>query len=159
MKNSWKYHQSSFDYQKKYNDLESAWIGHRYFSYDLISNIKPKTIVELGTHKGGSFFSFCQAVKDNNLSTKLYAIDTWKGDQHTGKYDKTMYQQVQNISQKLYPTVKIKLIKKSFDQALDDFSNKSIDILHIDGFHTYQAVKKDLVNWLPKVKKSGIILL
>lgn len=159
MKNIWKYHQPTFDYQKKYGDLESAWIGHRYFVYDLISNIKPKTIVELGTHKGGSFFSFCQAVKDKKLSTKLYAIDTWKGDEHTGNYSKNTYQQVQNIHQELYPKVKIKLIKKLFVQALDDFHNKSIDILHIDGFHTYKAVKNDLTSWLPKVKKNGIILL
>lgn len=159
MKNTWKYYKPIFDYEKKYQDLESAWIGHGYFVYDLVRNLKPQRIVELGTHKGGSFFSFCQAVKDAKLKTELFAVDTWKGDKHTGTYDQKMHKHIKNIKNELYSGVKIKLLKKTFDQAKTDFNNKSIDILHIDGFHTYRAVKHDFNNWLQKIKPSGIVLL
>ncbi len=155
----WKCFKPIFEYDRDYGNLDSAWIGHRYFAYDLIRNTNPKTIVELGTHKGGSFFSFCQAVKDANLPTALYAIDTWKGDKHSGKYDESVFKLVNKLSKQLYPEVNISLIRKTFNQALKEFSNNSIDILHIDGLHTYEAVKEDFDNWLPKVKQNGIILL
>ena len=34
---------------------KGPWSGHRSFAYDLVSFVKPNTIVELGTHYGTSF--------------------------------------------------------------------------------------------------------
>lgn len=45
-----------------------------------------------------------------------------------------------------------------FEDALKHFNDDSIDLLHIDGFHTYEAVSADFANWHPKVKPGGIIL-
>jgi hypothetical protein len=35
---------------------------------------------------------------------------------------------------------------------------KEIDILHIDGDHSYKAVKGDYEAWIPFVKDNGVIL-
>lgn len=147
-----------FEYERDYAYLESAWIGHRYFIYDLILTTKPKVVVELGTHHGGSFFSMAQAVKDSELSTQLHAVDTWQGDKHAGFYDDKVFLKVNKIKDDLYKNVNINLLKKTFDEALAGFKKDTIDILHIDGLHTYEAVKHDFENWFPKVKKDGIIL-
>ncbi len=154
----WKYFVPVFEYEKEFQDISWPWAGHKLFSYDLIRNIKPKKIVELGTHKGTSFFSFCQAVKDEGIKTEINAIDTWEGDKHAGFYGDDIYKFVQKVVNKLYSGVEIKLIKKTFDNAISEFKDKSIDILHIDGLHTYEAVKHDFENWLIKIKDSGIIL-
>ena len=36
-------------------------------------------------------------------------------------------------------------------------TKKIFDFLYIDGNHRYEAVKSDLINYYPRVKKGGII--
>lgn len=158
--NKYKYYHPLFKYEEKFPvvDETSAWIGHKYFIYDFIRNFKPKTIVELGTHYGASFFSMAQAVKDSNLKTKLYAVDTWKGDKHTGFYEESVFETVNKIKDKIYPAQKIALIRSLFDKAVKKFKNGSIDLLHIDGLHTYEAVNHDFDIWFNKVAKDGVII-
>ncbi len=135
----------------------NAWVGHMHFAYWLVKNIKPSRIVELGTHSGNSYFSFCQSVKENQLKTKCFAIDTWEGDEHAGSYDDSIFIKVNDHNEKHYANFST-LIRKKFDLALSDFSDKSIDILHIDGLHTYEAVRHDYETWLIKVADGGLIL-
>jgi hypothetical protein len=135
----------------------NAWVGHLPFAYWLIASVKPSLVVELGTHSGNSYFSFCQSVKENNLSTKCFAIDTWEGDEHAGNYDNDVYIKVNDHNQKNYANFST-LIRKKFDLALNEFANNSIDILHIDGLHTYEAVRHDYETWLGKVADGGFIL-
>ena len=155
----WSYFNPLFEYEDILAFWDSAWTGHRYFIYDLIRNIQPRTIVELGTHKGLSFFSMCQAVKDGKINSKLYAIDTWEGDKHAGFYDESVLMHVKNIINTHYAEQDITLLKKTFDQAIDNFSNTTIDIIHIDGLHTYEAVRHDFQQWFPKLSKNGLMLL
>lgn len=142
-----------------YSDLGGPWSGHKYFAYDLVRNLKPKKIVELGTHLGCSLFSFAQAVQDEKLNTQLDAIDTWQGDKHAGAYDELIFNKVREIKKACYPKVKIHLIRKIFDEASKEYPHNSIDMLHIDGLHTYKTVKHDYETWFNKVKHNGVILL
>ncbi|MDX9856071.1 MAG: class I SAM-dependent methyltransferase [Candidatus Moranbacteria bacterium] len=155
----WKYYKSNFEFDK---NLSSSWWGHTFFAYDLVRNMKPKRVVELGTHYGVSFLSMCQAVKDAQINTELHAVDTWEGDPHAKVgYDKkdVVFNIFKNQTQSYYKGLNIKFHRKFFDDALDDFEDNSIDVLHIDGFHTYESVKHDFEKWLPKMRKDGLILL
>ena len=145
----------SLNFESSYQCF-SAWIGHEKLAHFLIKTHKPKTIVELGVYNGFSYFSFCQTVHDYKLETKCFGIDNWQGDPHAGLYDEKVYKEVlkQNKKYQYFS----ELIKKDFNSALADFKDHSIDFLHIDGYHTYDAVKSDFTNWLPKCTKDALIL-
>ncbi|MEN8250049.1 MAG: class I SAM-dependent methyltransferase [Bacteroidota bacterium] len=133
------------------------WCGHLPFAAWLIRVAEPKVFVELGTHSGNSYFSFCQAVSKANLDTKCYAVDTWQGDMHTGRYSTNVFEEV-NDHNKLYYEKFSSLMRMTFDNALSHFSDGSIDLLHIDGLHTYEGVKHDFDTWRPKLAPGAIVL-
>jgi hypothetical protein len=64
----------------------SAWIEHVPFAFWLADVLRPRRIVELGTHNGVSYSAMCQAVKILGSATSCFAVDTWKGDEHAGFY-------------------------------------------------------------------------
>lgn len=133
------------------------WVGHIPFAFHLVEQLKPSVIVELGTHSGNSFCAFCQASKDYSPSTKVYAIDTWQGDDHAGYYDESVYKELKDYVSNHFSTNGI-MRRKEFNEGVHDFEDNSIDVLHIDGLHTYNAVRNDFETWLPKLKKDSLIL-
>ena len=134
-----------------------GWAGHIPFAFWIIEAVKPSVFVELGTHSGNSYFAFCQSVASNRLPTRCYAVDTWQGDEHAGFYDNTIFEEVLSHNEERYSGFS-SLLRMTFDQALVHFSDGSIDLLHIDGLHTYEAVKHDFEAWLPKLSPRGIVL-
>ena len=139
-------------------DLQGkAWVGHTPFAYWLVAALKPKTLVELGTHGGGSYFSFCQSVIDNKLDTKTYAIDTWMGEKQAGFYSESLFKKVMDFNIEHFDNFST-LMKMTFDEALNEFDDDSVDLLHIDGFHSYEAVSNDFRTWYPKLSKEAIVL-
>ena len=135
----------------------STWVDHMPFGYDLVAAIRPKMLVELGTHKGLSYFTFCQSMKEHQIDGLCYAVDTFEGDEHTDKYDESIFNSVNIYNRQNYHGFSY-LMRMRFEEALRHFNDNSIDLLHIDGFHTYEAVSADFTNWYPKVKPGGIIL-
>lgn len=141
-----------------YDYVNSPWGENRESGYNLVKDLKPKRIVELGSYLGCSTFAFAQACKDNHIPCEINAIDSWAGDEHSGFYDNQIYFHFLDVKNTAYKFENIKVHRLMFDQALELFKDKSIDLLHIDGLHTYEAVKADFEKWLPKVKKGGVIL-
>jgi Methyltransferase domain len=135
----------------------STWIDHQPFGYDLVTALGPRLLVELGTHTGLSFFTFCQAMKESGAEGLCYAVDTFEGDAHTGGYDDAVFRDVEAHAREHYPGFTY-LLRTTFAEAARHFSDETIDLLHIDGLHTYEAVSGDFATWLPKVRPGGIVL-
>ena len=136
----------------------SAWLGHVPFALWLVEVVKPGMLVELGTHHGHSYFSFCQAVTLNQLDTKCFGVDSWLGDEHAGEYGEVVFAAVDRLNEKHYSAFS-RLLRMTFDEAERYFSDGSIDLLHIDGLHTYDAVRHDFETWLPKLSDRAVVLL
>ena len=137
--------------------MPSVWHGHVTFAHWIMAACRPRRVVELGTHYGVSFLAFCNAVQRLALETSCVAIDTWAGDEHTGAYSEGIYGELAQIVERRFPGF-AHLIREYFDVALHQFDDGSIDLLHIDGLHTYEAVSHDFRAWLPKMSHTGVIL-
>ncbi len=137
-------------------DQPSAWIEHIPFACWLIEAHRPTQLVELGTYFGASYFAFCQAVTRLGLPTRCYAVDTWRGDQHSGFYEDDVFATVTDHNKKY--GMFSELLRCRFDEALPYFLDGSIDLLHIDGMHAYDAVRHDFESWLPKLSSRAVVL-
>ncbi len=134
-----------------------SWTMHAPLAMWLIEMLRPSVFVELGTYSGTSYCAFCQAVQQLSIPSKCYAVDTWKGDPHASMYGEEVFKELGAYHDANYASFS-RLVREDFDSARAHFADGSIDLLHIDGYHTYDAVKHDFESWLPKLSSRGVVL-
>ena len=114
--------------------------------------------VEVGVSWGENIVDYCEA------GLEIYGIDPWQ-DTRDNTYRKIVsiaggrtidevYEIAKGRTEK-YPNCH--LIKKLSMDALDDFPDRSLDFVYIDGNHGFGYVAMDLAQWCRKVRKGGII--
>ena len=129
-----------------------------YGLLDLIDQIvhKDSIIIEIGTYTGESTVLFSRKAK------KVFTIDPYiqNYDPNDGAGE-TDLQQVKAIFferlRNSNSTDKVYQYQELSKTAKTHFKDKSVDIVYIDGLHTYEGVKEDIKNYLPKIKSGGYI--
>lgn len=113
--------------------------------------------VEIGVQRG----EYSEEILKNSNLTRLYSIDPWlqfndindtsncTQSEHDDNYLQTV------ILLKKFKSRSVILRMQSIDAVLH-FPDNTLDFVHIDGNHTYQAVKQDLIDWWPKMRKNGL---
>ena len=134
----------------------SAWYGHGPFAIKLIETLKPNVTVELGVEYG--FSSFCFAYPRIG---KVYGVDWFKGDGNSGIKDPEIVKRslfdLHNRLEQQFGKSNIKFIESDFNDLAKKWDT-TIDILHIDGLHTYDAVKNDYETWIKFCHPESVIL-
>lgn len=136
------------------NHIESSWKGHESFVFWLVQRLHPKTIVDLGFDRGLSTIAFAYRnrghvfgidwFEEGNYATKCFALDS-------------AFRNISNAIRFQYAK-NIHLIVGPFRDVSKTWKRK-IDILHIDGAHTYAIAKHHYDNWSRYLNTDGVVLV
>ena len=135
----------------------SAWFGLERIGVELVRRFRPKVVVELGTHMGFSALAMGLQLKANGDNARLYAVDTWEGEEHAGRYDESVYRTFLKRRSELELEATVVPLRMRFDEACPQIPTP-IDLLHIDGLHTWEAVATDFATFGPLVRPGGLVL-
>lgn len=135
----------------------SGWQEHIPFAMLLVEMLRPRVYVELGVHTGASYMAFCQAVANLGLACSCYGVDTFEGDDHAGRYGREIEIRLRERHDPTFGAFST-LISTTFDEAAGYIADGSVDLLHIDGLHTHEAVSHDFATWSPKLSPRGVVL-
>ena len=122
------------------SSVKSDWVGHIEFGKWLTNRLKPKLLVDLGTYEGVSALSFASGCNE----TEIITID---------KYERQLAHDTVNMVNNIEYRI------STFNEQVDTFEDKSIDILHIDGSHDFKSIVNDCMLWTPKLKEDGVLLM
>ena len=120
----------------------------------LINKTNKIKIAEIGVYKGRGTSMWNVFLMNEKVDYEYYAIDHFLG---SNEHDNTIdYYSI--TKENLNPILnKINLIKNNSKDESLNYDDNYFDIVYIDASHEYEYVKEDIINWLPKVKKGGII--
>jgi predicted O-methyltransferase YrrM len=148
-----------------------GWLmpGEPGYLYDLADKYIPVggLAAEVGSWKGKSTIMIATACRE--LSAKLLSIDTFSGNieittdvtKNTGVYAEAHQNPDefwQNNIVKNLSDLPVEYLKMTSKQATRKIKNQSLDFCFLDGDHTVPVVYQDIHDYLPKVKKGGILL-
>lgn len=139
----------------------SAFTEHTPFAMWLVEAMRPALFVELGTRSGVSYCAFCQAAHVAGIPMKAAAIGMWAvGDHSAPSKDSDQsdpYSDLKAFHDKRYGHFS-RLIPATFDDAVEQFADRSVDLLHMKGLGTYETISQDFKTWLPKMSPHGVVL-
>ena len=148
--------------------LSVAFVGGvlpdgRYQRAELVSSlIKPG---DVGAEIGVCMGTFAYYVLAPKQPSKLYLIDPWEyGLQRDVELNPTPEKQSKRDVE--YETVaklfashsNVEIVRQKAEDAAASFPDRFFDYVYIDGEHSYEAIKRDLANYFPKVKVGGYLI-
>jgi hypothetical protein len=136
---------------------QQIWSIFQLFSL-VKSTGKNAHVLEIGSGRGGSMATMYMANKSANFTNidKFAPFDETSAHGTFKDYQGFTYI---DFRKNLIPFkgIKLKTILKWSDEAVSDVLDKSQDLIFIDGNHTYENCKADILNYQGKVKDGGIL--
>jgi hypothetical protein len=134
------------------NIVENRNVLFKQFNKDLI-------IAEIGVFKG----EFSKFLFEELKPKELHLIDIFEGMMCSGDKDgnnivwSNLNDDYVNLKEYFKLNQNVYIHKNRSEDILNSFPNEYFDLIYIDGDHTYNGVKTDLLLSYNKVKKDGFI--
>ena len=125
---------------------------------DIFKPLNITHICEIGVRTGENLFNMIT----DDIKFAM-GIDIWKNTDKASENDlyfsqKQLDEQYTEVLNKAKDyNGKVAIVKKFSHIAAKDIADESFDFIYIDADHTYEAVKRDLNAWWPKLKVGGLI--
>ena len=123
----------------------------------LLKHIKATSVCEVGVKDGGFF----QTILSPAVNIAI-AIDVWdefssKSQNDIGRTRDALKDSHKAFCQKYQDDKRVIIIKKQSSRAYLEIPDESLDFVYLDADHTYDAVRGDIENFYPKIKKGGVL--
>ncbi len=135
------------------------------------AKLKDINILEIGSWFGASTLSFAQGLEThNNANGSITCVDAWEPFFDESKNTNDVHKNMQamlgadiayNVFLHNVNTIKNSILcqhlKGKSDNIMPMLKKDQFDVIFIDADHTYQPVKRDILNAIPLIKDGGII--
>jgi predicted O-methyltransferase YrrM len=128
---------------------DSAWVLH-----GLARSLKPMVCVEIGSARGKSACHVGLALMENGFG-KIYAIDPHTVTNWNDTRSVETLPMIENNIRTLGLTRYVEIVRKTSDDAVKGW-DQTIDLLFIDGDHTYDGVRRDWEAFSPFLGEFGV---
>lgn len=162
--NSYKEEKNHNEFIKKNSELVDAnniethmTSQEKRILYELSKSLKEKSkVVEIGSYIGASSCFIADALLTNDST--LYCIDTWDNDAMTeGKKD-TYITFKENTREFKNNIVMVRGMSGDVVGEIERLTENHVDLLFIDGDHSFEGVKLDWDKYSPMLKSGSIVI-
>jgi predicted O-methyltransferase YrrM len=125
---------------------------------EIVGDLRPRVAVEIGTFLGGSLFVICRLSEPDALIVSIDLPDGRFGGGY-GRYRPALFRSFTQRKQRLELIRGDSHSQEVLSQLEATLRGSPIDLLFIDGDHTYEGAKRDFDLYSPLVRKGGVIAL
>jgi hypothetical protein len=164
---------ADFDASRYPLDLQ-GWGSETNAFHELIQEVKPNLIVEVGTWKGGSAIHMAEEVAKAGLNTQILCIDTWLGGlefwTEQNVPDRYGSLRLQNGWPQVYYQFLANVCHKGHQQRIIPFPQTSsigalwlrffglnADLIYVDASHEEEDVYADVLNFWEVLAPNGVM--
>jgi predicted O-methyltransferase YrrM len=124
--------------------------------YGLVRSMKPAVCVEIGSARGRSTCHIAMALKENGCG-RLYAIDPHEPTEWNDLRSVDTFDVFQANISALGLTKQVEIVR-SFSGEIARTWDRPIDLLFIDGDHSYEGVKNDWDLFVGHLSPFGVVV-
>jgi predicted O-methyltransferase YrrM len=122
----------------------------------VVEDKKPRTILEIGTARGGTLFLASQLAADDALIVSIDLPDGMYGGGYP-KWKIPFYLSFKKANQKIELIQGDSHSDEIYNQLLSILNGRKIDYLFIDGDHTFEGVKKDFDTYTQLLNDKAVV--